>query len=107
CCTTWKGSNTRRLRRYWASPSAPRSRRCTRRAPGFAKCSRHGSAGRPMTCEGMDSLLDDYVDGALDAPARQSVDAHLAGCVACRRVVDATRGIRETAARLERHAPPP
>lgn len=60
-----------------------------------------------MTCEGMDSLLDDYVDGALDAPARQSVDAHLAGCVACRGVVDATRGIRETAARLERHAPPP
>ena len=32
-----------------------------------------------------DSLLNEYLDGALDPPARQAVEAHLAVCAQCRR----------------------
>lgn len=37
-----------------------------------------------MKCENIDGLLTGYILGDLDAAARQTVDAHLAGCGTCR-----------------------
>jgi anti-sigma factor RsiW len=60
-----------------------------------------------MTCDRIDALIDDYVDGALDASTRQAADAHLATCAACRRAVEDTRAVRDAASALEPHVPPP
>jgi anti-sigma factor RsiW len=43
---------------------------------------------RPMTCDQLDLLLPDHIDGTLDAATRAAVEAHLAGCAACRSTVD-------------------
>ena len=40
------------------------------------------------TCEAMASLVDDFVDGRLDAAARARVDAHLAACEMCRALAE-------------------
>lgn len=37
-----------------------------------------------MTCADVRARLDDYVDGTLTLPERRALEAHLAGCVACR-----------------------
>jgi hypothetical protein len=42
-----------------------------------------------MSCS--DTRLDEYLDGELDAPARAAVEAHLAGCAACRSELDGSR----------------
>jgi hypothetical protein len=60
-----------------------------------------------MNCEGYQLQIDDYADGALDAPARASLEAHLAGCVACRVAAEETRAVRAAAASLDRHLPGP
>ena len=60
-----------------------------------------------MNCERCQSLVDDYVDGALAAADRAAVDTHLAGCAACRALAADFRAIRSTAGSLERHVPPP
>jgi len=60
-----------------------------------------------MTCQELDARLDDWVDGALDTAAAAAVEAHLAGCAACR---DAERRLRQVvahAAALPRSVAPP
>jgi anti-sigma factor RsiW len=59
-----------------------------------------------MNCEDCQSLVDDYVDGALAAEERAAVETHLAGCAACRAMAHDFRAIRSAAASLERHTPP-
>jgi anti-sigma factor RsiW len=60
-----------------------------------------------MTCESCSSLIDDYVDGLLAADERRAIDAHLAGCAACRTLAADLGTIRRVAGDLERHVPPP
>jgi hypothetical protein len=60
-----------------------------------------------MNCERYQLQIDDDADGALDAPARASLEAHLAGCAACRAALEEVQAIRRAAAALDRHVPPP
>ena len=59
-----------------------------------------------MTCDRCQSLLDDYVDDAIDADGRRAVDAHLGECEACRTMAADHAAIRRSARDLERHVPP-
>jgi hypothetical protein len=56
-----------------------------------------------VTCADCQLRIDDLVDGALEGAAREPVDAHLATCADCRRIVDETEAIRSAAASLEPH----
>jgi anti-sigma factor RsiW len=60
-----------------------------------------------MNCERCQFVVGDYVDGALAVDDREAVEAHLAGCAACRTIAGDFRAIRSAAGRLERHVPPP
>jgi hypothetical protein len=60
-----------------------------------------------VTCDAMASLVDDFVDGRLDAAARTRVEAHLAACEACRALADDFRTMAGTAAALSPHKPRP
>jgi Putative zinc-finger len=40
-----------------------------------------------------DALLNEYLDGCLDATGRQALEAHLAGCAECRLRLDALHGV--------------
>jgi anti-sigma factor RsiW len=51
-------------------------------------------------------VIADYVDEALDAPARSAADRHLDTCAACRSVVEDLREIRRAATALEPRQPP-
>lgn len=42
----------------------------------------------------LDDKLDDYVDGELPPAARAALDEHVAGCAACRNVVERERTLR-------------
>jgi anti-sigma-K factor RskA len=53
-----------------------------------------------------DTTLDGYADGTLSAAERPSVEQHLAGCAACREMVDDLREILRGAADLELRQPP-
>ena len=58
-----------------------------------------------MTCQEYDNQLGDYVDGALDAAARETFELHLAACERCRAQASDFLLIRLTASTLEPHAP--
>jgi hypothetical protein len=58
-------------------------------------------------CEEYASWLDEYIDGTLEATARERLDAHLATCDACRVLVRDLQQIRRVARSLESTAPPP
>ena len=60
-----------------------------------------------MTCEEMDTRLDDHVDGTLGAAEADEVAAHLAGCPACREDEAALREILRLAAGVPREMAPP
>lgn len=47
-----------------------------------------------MTCEELESSLQPYVDGELDGPEREEIEAHLAECTGCREVVAFSRAFR-------------
>lgn len=51
-------------------------------------------------------LIVDYVDGALDAAARERADRHLAACEACRLLIEDLQEIRRAAAALPLRTPP-
>jgi anti-sigma factor (TIGR02949 family) len=44
-----------------------------------------------LNCRGVIRELSDYLDGELDARAREELERHLANCTDCRLVVDTTR----------------
>lgn len=49
--------------------------------------------------------LSEYVDGELDAPTRQALEAHLATCANCRATRDALERVVARARRVRYHAP--
>jgi anti-sigma factor RsiW len=53
-----------------------------------------------LNCEEFDVLLPDYLEGALDAELRNSVERHLGGCVRCTGLVRDIDKIRNEAAAL-------
>ena len=57
-------------------------------------------------CERFADALAAMVDGALEARDRRRLDAHLAGCEACRKLLADLRAIRSLAATLEPIEPP-
>jgi anti-sigma factor RsiW len=59
-----------------------------------------------MNCEHCHAVIDDYVDGTLDAGDRGRVEAHVASCAACRALAEDLQAIRRAAGTLERHQPP-
>ena len=46
-----------------------------------------------MNCAELDILICDYVDGALNATARATVESHLTGCASCRALVDDSQAV--------------
>jgi len=53
-----------------------------------------------------DTILNDYVDGALGAGERAEIDHHLTGCAACRQTIEDLREILAAARELELREPP-
>ena len=53
-----------------------------------------------------ETLLSEYVEETLGAAERSEVDQHLAGCDACRTLVDDLRSIRAVSASLDHRDPP-
>lgn len=47
----------------------------------------------PMSCEQVDSLLNEYLDGELDSVTAAAVEAHLAECDCCRQTYEQLRAI--------------
>ena len=60
-----------------------------------------------MTCEQCHAWLGDAVDGTLDEDRQAQITAHVAGCAACRDLLNDLTSIRVAAANLERRIPPP
>ena len=50
--------------------------------------------------EHIDSYVDDYVDGNLDEPTRQSVELHASTCARCQEMLDGFSSLRQQADRL-------
>ncbi len=60
-----------------------------------------------MTCDRCHSLIDDFVDGTIDADDRKRIEAHLEECTACRAMAADFTAVRRSARGLERLVPPP
>lgn len=60
-----------------------------------------------MNCTDYQLLIDDLVDGTLDASARQDLESHLSRCEECRRVAADVRAIRDAAGTLDVRVPAP
>lgn len=60
-----------------------------------------------FTCDNCEALLDDYIDGTLDAARAAALEAHLEDCPACLEESQEIRRIVEAAAALPRSLPPP
>lgn len=58
-----------------------------------------------LTCEELELLLPDHLEGELDAASRARVERHLAGCAACAALVGDLDAIRRDAAALPVLAP--
>jgi tetratricopeptide (TPR) repeat protein len=59
-----------------------------------------------MNCEDYRASIVDLLEGDVDAVRRTALDAHAASCDACRALAADLRRIAQTAATLDRHAPP-
>jgi anti-sigma factor RsiW len=59
-----------------------------------------------MTCEDYRAALPDLLDGDVDPVRRDGLDAHVASCDECRALAADLRRISQSAATLDRHAPP-
>jgi anti-sigma factor ChrR (cupin superfamily) len=53
-----------------------------------------------------DTTLNDYIDGALDATERASVEQHLSACAACREVIEDLQAILAATRDLDANEPP-
>lgn len=60
-----------------------------------------------MTCGQVEVRLDEYVDDTLGARERAALDAHLAGCPACRAALAELRGLVTNARALPQRIEPP
>jgi anti-sigma factor RsiW len=60
-----------------------------------------------MSCDHFLEALSAHVDGTLPSPERAELEAHLAGCPACRVRLESLRAVKHAVARLpSREAPP-
>jgi hypothetical protein len=59
-----------------------------------------------MNCEDYSASLADLLDGDVEPTRRDALDAHAASCDACRALAADLRRIAQSAATLDRHAPP-
>lgn len=59
----------------------------------------------PMSCEQVDSLLNEYLDGELDSVTAATVEAHLAECDSCRQTYEQLRAICGAVGRLAEPVP--
>jgi anti-sigma factor RsiW len=50
-----------------------------------------------LTCEDLEALLPEMMDGLVDADSQEEAAAHLATCDSCRLVVDETNQLRMAA----------
>jgi anti-sigma factor RsiW len=60
-----------------------------------------------MTCDRFHELVSEWLDDSIDATQRAALDTHIASCDACRALMADLRRVRQTAATLDRHTPPP
>ncbi len=60
-----------------------------------------------MRCSDLEALICDYVDGALTAAEKATVELHLASCAACRALVEDARAAVEFVERVADVEPPP
>lgn len=60
-----------------------------------------------MKCIDLEALLCDYVDGALAAPEKATVELHLSTCPACRELVEDSRAAVEFMEKAADVEPPP
>jgi len=60
-----------------------------------------------LRCRDIVDLLHDYLDGALEPPARDALEAHLAGCQDCSAFMKTYRGTVRATRRLEPSRLPP
>jgi len=58
-----------------------------------------------MRCDEADSLIDAFVEDALDAATRGALAAHVDACARCARAIDASRSLSASLARLPVAAP--
>ncbi len=58
------------------------------------------------SCQDLEHLLDDFVDGEATADERRQVEQHLTGCSECRGVVKETRALLAATETLARQIPP-
>lgn len=57
----------------------------------------------PHDCEEVRELMSDYVDEELEPASKQRVEAHVGGCVRCRRVLANLRTTLDRLAHLSDH----
>ena len=58
------------------------------------------------SCQDLEHLLDDFVDGETTPDERRQIEQHLAECSDCRGVVEETRALLAASATLPREIPP-
>ncbi len=58
------------------------------------------------SCQDLEQLLDDFVDGEATPDERRRVEQHLADCAPCRGVVEQTRALLASTETLARQIPP-
>ena len=58
------------------------------------------------SCQDLEQLLGDFVDGETTPDERRRVEQHLAECSGCRAVVEQTRALLAATATLDREIPP-
>jgi hypothetical protein len=64
------------------------------------------SGDHNITCDQLDELLPDHLEGTLPATQRAAIEAHAAGCGRCASLIDDLNGITAAAAALPTLRPP-
>jgi RNA polymerase sigma-70 factor (ECF subfamily) len=72
---------------------------------GSRKVSSRPRRGDPVVCQQLVELVDDYLDGSLDADLRDRVEAHLVDCGHCGEYVSQVRNVLHVTACLAINAP--
>jgi anti-sigma factor RsiW len=62
---------------------------------------------RTVTCEDVNAVLVDFIDGRVAAAEQRDVERHLEACDACTALVSDLRTVRAAAFMLDRHEPAP
>src|SRR5437773_6546276 len=115
CCTTWRATSTRRLRTCSGSSRGRRNHSCI--MPGWRcgnisnnddcgfRISGCGFEGETPMNDTWTERLSEYIDGTLPDAERAALEAHLAGCTACRTTLDELRRVVARARALDDRPP--